>query len=1388
MTIVSPSRGPVDLTLLDTLRTSNEAWVDRADDARQIIDCVTRSKAPIIVLVGGSGTGKTELLRQWVVPRLSEYRVTYTKTCPAPEDVEPDAGVLEFHDGFERCLTGSDETKSAAVGLLRRVVMSPRGARRVVIVVQDEALSLLVPLSTEVPHLLDEVHEIPPLSGDRIVEALVRHSGTSLGDAVGLKAALAAELDALPSGMSPRADLAACLVFELMRSETTFAGMSASDFKDRGGLAWLLERHLDFLFEHLPEGVDPQMAWAVVAEAALRDGLGVEQVEELALRFEASPEAIQQVVSWLEQSRGVLTRCDGRYRLTPRQLALAAAARLARDGAAKSQALLRTGVKQFCDTESLLSEHHFKRVHADRRSLRVSDEEAKLMLRCAIAYECHATAGATAYWLRRIRNQDDAVDILFEPLFDRRPELRARAASHLAGSNRPEVRNQLLLVALRDEDAAVRTRAIDSLRAMSDEALLASLIRETRDRHSPHRLRALEALGSFDVPEATECLVHLIGANAAGEDAEARRLAIDVLARQNNSRSAEALVHVAINDPDADDRGWAAGALATVTDESAVKSVFAQLPERSVWQPVTDRATWIRGIVETLGAAALVLPGLLITGLVLATMKRWALAAVLTAGGLIGLWLGSRSGWAILLFWVCVAVGMLWPLRVLMNERLHGHAQGPHRRALGRVLFGISAFTWFALLPGLPAMLAHQTRRGLGLFGMQIVGGSLVFVSVKAQGWFDVYAQASTGLRRSVWVFAIVGIVLWFAAWVLGIVSGLRAFMFRQRTQRRERTDAVYAALVGSRTAGRLLVEPLTTGQAVERWRWRVFRRWGTALDDAMKDAWKAAAPDARPRVFRALCRRRDAAAMEFLNSAVNSLGWAHRIRFMWTACAYRLSLWPAPVLYGALTVLAVQAALTFGVWKLYQHSPPTLEYRIGRSDLSKADRIRAAQKLQMLAAQDTNRSAAASAYASLKHLVEKDTFRSLPPDVQYEVLNAIGGLAHREMQESAAVRFAGVIDQDFAFLAPHVQDGVLSAGVAFAGKTSDEHQLHDSVWQLRTRYPYKTIETLQQLGGKESADRLSAFITDPLLVIGDPKEKAEERQQRTLHAKRAALAALAKLARKDAAAIEALRRLERDTALPQDVRAEAGLAADAALPVAIAEAQLNDGQVASAIETLRPRLSALDPAQRAQAQRIVAAAYLARAQQAYDAENYLAARDNLVTAIENGPQQSDVPVLVSLGFELAFWFHERRTIEDPKGGYGSVYSILNHLDRLPLDELNRRSLRANLAESSFTTGRAGEAVALASAVIGDKATDQSTGLNVRFLKFAALTCAGRAAEAQRAKDDLAKFQKQLADGFQNSWVYDGTRRYIESPGSPCASIPPERNRDLLSTLASVAR
>jgi HEAT repeat protein len=952
-----------DLEFLDRLRTSDDVWVQAAEEGRAVARHVIESRANTIVLYGPA-RGSTEFLRRWVVPELARHaRVEFHErgTTPARADAPAD---IDVWDGFETCVTDPD---GPGHPLLEAVAQPAAGGARhkTVLILQEDYLSRLFQLRRTVPGILDDLFEIPPMPAARFIDAVERtvsRFGVAIEDAC--RAALARDLDAARTVGAPGPELVAILAFEILRANHTDPLFATAEYEALGGLKGMLGRHIDFLLEHAPGGHEA-IGWAVLQRAARTPVDVMTDLTGVAHRFDVPIEVPQRVLAWLEQERRVLSaNTGGGHDIVPALLQIAVAAHAARvdELTENVRALLRHGVRYFAESGGLLNDQQFRRINEQRSALTTTEDEATLMLRCALGHSEAGNHRDIEHWLRRVRSETTKIEILIDMLFDIRPELRARAATCLRGFNTPDVRAQLHLVALREADDHVRAAAVDSLGVLRTQAILSDLIRETRDPNSPFQLQAIEALRVFPEKQAVDALLQIVGGDVPGHDQVARARAIAALGAEDTDAARNALVHIALRDPDRDDRAAAVAAIGTVPSEEAAAHVLAAVSEPDAPEtPAAQRQpVWARGahaVRIAILATAAVIANTFVHGLLLMTIRSRGRGLVITAieAAIVALLLPFRFQEAGIALIAALAIswtiGHLVPTCVLLRRRMSGVPMTAYERGVGRVLFILGCATAFLLVHGLPSMLTRHVKRGVMLTAFQAAGVVLILLSRlwhAEVGLDQPILRAVFGYTNAAtWTLYGIGILIFATTYVLGIrTAATDLFTTRDRRIAADRRNALYLGLLANRHAVAVVMndlqspDPRRVAAATA-----LCDKYTRILRPALRARWQGADTGLKARIASMIVRHPDQASVELLQGAATTRRDRRRAaRAMWKL---RLSIWPPVARVAVFIGLATLGAYVIVLQEMHANSAHVLLEAV-KSD--ERDRLRAIERLGELA------------------------------------------------------------------------------------------------------------------------------------------------------------------------------------------------------------------------------------------------------------------------------------------------------------------------------------------------------------------------------------------------------------------------------------------------------
>jgi tetratricopeptide (TPR) repeat protein len=1416
----APSAG-VGLARLDELSVSHN--LDRRRDALGLVSRILESKSPLVVLHGAHHSGKSELVRSWIIPELIEHSHVVERSFP---EAEPPAQAAVADDAIEVWDGAGDwwSEPSNRDQLLRqfREDRHSESRRKIVLILRHGHLGDLFRLRSELPHLLEEVIELPEVTARRFVDELATLStelGTRLAHA--LCSALERDLEALRDDAALNSKLLVILAFEVSRDER-YVAMGETAYAATGGLLGILERFLDFVCHECPGSLE--LAWAVLE--ALADGTtGEDDLRQLAARLDVPDDAPQSVLSWFVDHRLVDTIGERGPRIVPAHLAAAIEARRVRLEPLLDQARwwLRQAVRSFLEVGTVLREAEFKRLHARRRDLCTTDDEARLMLRCALAYPS-AESGAQDYWLRRVRAVDARADTLLEAAFDSQARVREGAMHLMAKVSRPEIWEQLQLFALRDPDEHVRSAAVDSLSALAEQQfgqIKQSLLAEIASRTSPYRIHAIQALRivrEVDVVTALKSIV--LDNRGESDDAEARRRAIEVLGALDMPEAVAALLDLALTDPDVSDRAAAASALAQTRDQERVRQIIHELtvPPKATPRRATSAerspASWA---LAAASATAVATASIAIPGIALLTLGRVRVGLFLTGLSLtaVALLLGINRldlDNGVLALWMMMGcVCGLFPLRILLVERLDERPQTRYRAALSVALFVLCAAPCMLYLHGLGSLLARRAARGMLCIILE-AGGCLLLAlgAVLRDGEQAALAVVSPILHVMPLSFIVAGMALFWLSFGLDLVwASSAAFFSHAASIRKERAAHVYSRMLSNSAIASLVGADFSgADRGKARRAESLLYRSGSNSDVStlLGTLWSRTCESAlRGRILRVAVKRHDAASLEFLELAARHGGFREHGLARLGGLLFALSKLPKSVMIlmalSIPTLLGLTAFLSARLVSTPVHlrqvverhgaeSDPTAEPTAAASKKT-GPGAQALEKLGRLATQVDDMALAKDARRALEDVVAREGvglyLRGLAIDlivvqpawgviqpeadkrIADELLTRLGDQSKRREALLSLARFRSPQSRE-AFVA-HVRARVanlhgqpiekelaeaIGAFVRPAVNAVDGDAdkaivtgLGDLLDQGST---HGAVEALRHVGTPLALARLVKFVQTSVAGTKGPNRGADDVIGQSIDAVLGVASSL-----RDVTASQALQSWSETERFSPTVRKRAA------------------GAYRRLVETLSS-----DPA-----------AHALSGLRAFDGGRFdeaEAAFRRAARSLGSGKYtRASVEPVFALGLSLAFWLHETEAVKDGKA-FKRQRDMLEQLKRFEpvLTAEERLFLDANLVEASVTTGDYDAAVRGAGEIVG-RLPEQDDHADLRrplvYLKLAALTLGGQAEAANAARLELENLLKATEDGERGEWSFSGLRAYIESAN--CADA--ERKR-LLSILDRVER
>lgn len=765
--------------------------VDRGSEGLSVAEFIMAAEPRLLVLHGPPKSGKTELIKGWVVPALRREtnhprrEVLYSACNPFfPTFLEEINEQFEeaiqkeriiFIDNVERVLDLDREHQRSEIDRVFPRLRDPQSRAVVVLVTESRHLTSIYALASCDGSTPTPVCELPVMG---VAEALKR-LGSINPEAVvqygpDVLRAVTDECTALAThGWADTFEMAR-LIHVYCRGALSGSAtdrIGPDDFETMGGVKGILRTHL----EHKLDMLDAELTGdGDTARAILEGLLDAERqhlpprLSDIAARIGNTEAEIGRVFARMAESAGLLRLGPAdAVRVLPQQLLVVIEEDLAnrRRQIERAQRIVSDGLRSWRRLEIVLPKARFDEVHAERRYLSLDNDQTSFMLRCALQHESSTCPRAAEYWFLRSGSVDDGVNVLLSALFHKLEDVRLRAARLLGGYPRASVRERLYNVALADDKPEVRTEAVTSLGRMKTDELREQLLQEVGNSFGTYRVQAIEALRIFPLPEIADVLKLQVSDPLS--PSEVRLASIDVLSKLNIVEAVDSLLEIAFDDPDEADRHGAARALASTESEDLNRRIFLRLaPKSRVWVPRLILGVLAVGGVPLFYVSMLRAPELIIV-----------------------LWL---AGW----------LGLL-PMYLLMvrlsDERIRVRSS---RGVIALSLFALEAVTVFPLFHGLAHLSIKMKRRATRIFLYELLG--IVFASVA--GYFVSYP----GFRLLFYVFLVAGICLLVGSYVYDVVEALlRAAVAPKAIALQQRRKEIYEQIFSNPVAAKLVFDSL---------------------------------------------------------------------------------------------------------------------------------------------------------------------------------------------------------------------------------------------------------------------------------------------------------------------------------------------------------------------------------------------------------------------------------------------------------------------------------------------------------------------------------------------------------------------------------------------------
>lgn len=908
--------------------------INRTAEAERLAGLITQSASRFVVLYGQPASGKTTLVKHWLVPALQAVpsvgrdHVFYAPcTTAVPDVVEGQAGPVRLDDiATSRAIVILDE--------FDQILDAPRDERRreldrlferlhrrdclvvIVAVVSERQLTSVYALTSYEPAIASAVEPIGAVSVSEGLQRLCIQQRAARRISYSADALAAIEADAKARDLDPTFDFVKLIHarFAALVDSDAAREIGIQDYAAVGKLEGILREHVEQRIDAV-EAAQPGVAAIArailvrVLEAQAR-GASVD-VGDIGPRFGVATADAERVLASLVDEGLLVATGNGQYQFQPPQAAaIVETDRAARDADnERVRRMVVEGLRSWQQLGTLLPPARFVEIHRQRRSLTLDDASTRFLLQCALRQEQPELSAAPAYWLGRVASGDDGMDVLLSALFDASPTVRSRAATLLARYADPLVRDRLCVLALSDPAAEVRTVAIDSLASMTSDELLATLRHEAENPRSTNREQAIEALRLFPRPEVTALLQSLV--NDRATPAAIRERAIAVLAAIATRESVDALVAVALEDPDHDDRRAAASALATTPTDDLNRHLLSRLG-------------WRRPILRIVGMI-LVLSIVLYAGVIIVAVAA-AFASAAMGGDVVG-----RALFGLIA--LTVVTGLL--LIAVEEDRIRRRS---FAGVLSILLFIVSSLTYAVVLHGLSHLMVRRTRRAVALFGLEMAGLACYFVVAAA-------AESITGLEFLATIYRAIGVVLFGASYLYDVLRiALDLFVMRGAMSREARRSAIYDEIFANPIMTTTVIADLggSDAKAARRSR-RLVRRFGDRMSPAalveqvssegparryvvsalarakddptvarLASMWTTATASAKRAIASSLARSPTAAAVQALSRLAADGGAWLRVRAWIAKLQFSLDVWPRPAQAAIVLVLPVAGMLLY--------------------------------------------------------------------------------------------------------------------------------------------------------------------------------------------------------------------------------------------------------------------------------------------------------------------------------------------------------------------------------------------------------------------------------------------------------------------------------------------
>jgi len=525
---------------------------DLRAEAEQVARIVAGAHGKLIVLTGEPRSGKSELIRRWVVPLMSAWgRACYGECSPGlpavfecngqeylPEWKSLPVGTY-FLDSFGRLLSLDEQVRSDSIQVIHAAVSKSPGEVTIALVLRDDGVGKLLSLRKIAPEIADNVFELPTVDFEEALRRLaVAEAGEGFSYGPEILGALNEDLRSFKDRKG------SLLLAKLLHPRLVKTGGTVAQYESAGGLRGFLDEMVTDKLEDIRKAMGAEAVEAgrtILREVAQQTHIKLlPDLKEIPSRLEIDETVVEGAYEWLKGPRGILHQsARGGIEIEPAQLAerIREQAGQRNPELLAAEKIIEEGASTWRTIGAVLPKKGFDEVNRFRHDLKVGQEAAALMAHCTLLYTDEPELKMAKYWLGRIPDKHEQITSLMRALVAPEPEVRRKAARLLRDRQEPGVAVQLYRVALEDPAQKVRREAVVSLKFVKPMPmeLRDALEEAATNPHTPHRSNAIECLQIFPDKQTIELLCGI------ANDPEVGEAAISALKAMHTAESAAAL-------------------------------------------------------------------------------------------------------------------------------------------------------------------------------------------------------------------------------------------------------------------------------------------------------------------------------------------------------------------------------------------------------------------------------------------------------------------------------------------------------------------------------------------------------------------------------------------------------------------------------------------------------------------------------------------------------------------------------------------------------------------------------------------------------------------------------------------------------------------------------